>query len=185
MDREVIFLNIKRLWAKLTRNFRASLGGCPAPALVVGAGVCMLLGASVRGVCGSPYQNGMMLPFGHLLPPVWLMTLLWMLSYALLGAAFARVMCDRRCDVPTEMVKYRGGMTYLAMLLLGFLWYPVFFCAGRVFVAALIVLGVLVLCLVTALRYLRAFFGVSLVLFAHAIFLAWLFLVNLGAALGV
>jgi hypothetical protein len=44
---------------------------------------------------------------------------------------------------------------------------------------------VLVLCLVTALRYLRTFLGVSIVLFAHAIFLFWLFLVNLGAALGV
>lgn len=177
-------MNIKRLWGNMTRYFRASLGGCPAVALVVGAGVCMLLGASVRGVCGSPYQNGMMLSFGHLLPPVWLMTLLWMLSYALLGAGFARVLGDRRCDVPTELVKYRGGMTYLAMLLLGFLWYPVFFCAGRVFAAALIALGVLVLCLVTAWRYRRAFLAVSVVLLAHAVFVAWLLLINLGAALG-
>lgn len=185
MDREVIFLNIKRLWAKAMREVRASLGGCPALALVVGAGVCMLLGASVRGVCGSPYQNGMMLQFGHRMPPVWLMTLLWMLSYALLGAAFARVMCDRRCDVPTEVVKYRGGMTYLGMLLLGFLWYPVFFCAGRVFVAALIVLGVLALCLVTVILYWRTFRVTAILLSCHAAFLVWLLLINLGAALGV
>ena len=177
---EATFLNIKRFWARLGREMRASLGGCPVVALGVGAGVCMLAGAILRGVCGSPYQSTMMLRFGHRLPPVWLMTLLWMLSYALLGAAFARVMCDRRCGVPVEIVKYRGGMTYLAMLFLGFLWYPTFFCAGRVFAAALIVLGVLALCILTALLYFRTFRITAMLLFGHAAFLVWLLLINLG-----
>ena len=177
-----MFLNSKRWWARLCREARAALGGCSVVALCVGAGVCMLAGALLRGMCGSPYQSAMMLRFGHRLPPVWLMTLLWMLSYALLGAAFARVMCDRRCGVPVEIVKYRGGMTYLAMLMLGFLWYPTFFCAGRVFAAALIVLGVLALCLLTALLYLRVFRITAMLLFWHAVFLMWLLLVNLGAA---
>ena len=167
------------------REVRALLSACPVAVLIAGAGVCMLAGACVRGVCGSPYQNGMMLQFGHLMPPVWLMTLLWMLFYALLGAAFARVMCDRRCDALTDVIKYRGGMTYLAMLFLGYLWYPTFFCAGRIFVAALIVLGVLFLCLVTALIYWRTFRVTAILLFGHAAFLLWLLLINLGAALGI
>ena len=178
-------MRIKRWWDRRMREVRASLSACPVAVLIAGAGVCMLAGALVRSVCGSPYQNGMMLQFGRLMPSVWLMMLLWMLFYALLGAAFACVMCDRRCDAPTDVIKYRGGMTYLAMLLLGYLWYPTFFCAGRVFAAALIVLGVLVLCLVTAVLYLRTFRVTAILLFAHALFLLWLLLINLGAALGV
>ena len=178
-------MNIKQLWARGCRRVRASLWGCSVTALIVGAGVCMLAGALVRGVCGSPYQSGMMLQFGHLLPPVWSMTLLWTVWYALLGAAFARVLCDRRCAAPSEVVKYRGGMAYLAMLFLGFLWYPTFFCAGRVFVSALIVLGVLLLCLLTALAYWRVFRITAILLFAHALFLFWLLLINLGVVLGV
>ena len=138
----------------------------------------MLIGVIVRGVCGSPYQSGMMFAFDRLMPPVWAMTLLWMLWYALLGAAWARVMFDRRCDPGTQAVKYRGGMTFLAMLFLGYLWYPVFFCAARPFLGALIVLGVLALCILTALCYIKLFRGVAVILLLHAVFLIWMLILN-------
>lgn len=171
-------MNMKKRWAAWCRRVRCSLADCSAVALLIGAGMLMLIGVIVRGVCGSPYQSGMMLAFGHILPPVWAMTLLWMLWYALLGAAWARVMFDRRCDPGTQAVKYRGGMTFLAMLFLGYLWYPVFFCAARPFLGALIVLGVLALCVLTALCYIKLFRGVAVILLLHAVFLIWMLILN-------
>ena len=51
----------------------------------------MLAGVLVRGASGSPYQQGMMIQFGHVIPPVWLMTVLWVLWYFVLGSLFAMV----------------------------------------------------------------------------------------------
>ncbi len=173
-------MNMKKQWEAWCRRIRCAMNECSAVALLIGAGALMLCGVIVRGVCGSPYQSGMMMHFGRVIPPVWLMTLLWMTWYALLGAAFARVMFDRRCDGYTETVKYRGGMAYLAMLFLGFLWYPIFFCAARPFLGALIVLGVLILCILTALRYIKLFRGVAFLLLCHAVFLVWMLILNLA-----
>ena len=171
---------MKKFWASLCRRLRCALSGGSAVAMLIGAGTLMLLGVVVRGVCGSPYQQTILLRFDRILPSVWVMTLAWMLWYALLGAAFARVMSDRRCDPHTQAVKYRGGMRFLALLFLGFLWYPVFFCAARPFLGALIVAGVLALCVWTAFCYARLFRGVATVLLAHALFLIWLLILNIA-----
>ena len=174
-------MNMKKQWEAWCRRIRCALNECSAAALLIGAGALMLCGVIVRGVCGSPYQSGMMLHFGRILPPVWLMTLLWMIWYALLGGAFARVMSDRRCDGYTEAVKYRGGMSFLCMLFLGFLWYPVFFFAGRIFLSVVICASVLALCVVTAWCYRAVFRVVAAVLTVHALFLLWLFILNVAA----
>lgn len=171
---------MKKMISNIKRRLRCALAGRSAAAMLIGAGVLMLTGSIVRGACGSPYHSGMMLRFATLLPPVWLMGLCWMMWYALLGAALFGVLSDVRTDACTEAVKYRGGMSFLCMLFLGFLWYPVFFCAGRIFLSVLICLSVLALCVLTALCYRKLFPAAALVLFLHALFLVWLLILNVG-----
>jgi len=171
---------IKRSFGRWARRARCALAGRSLGLPLVGGGVLLLIATLVRGVCGSPYENGILLHCKELLPPVWLMTLLWMVWYVLLGGAFALVMSDRRCDPYTVSQRLGGGMTYLGMLMMGFLWYPTFFCAGRVFAASLIVLGVLALCVFTALLYWRAYRPAALLLFAHALFLLWMLVLSVA-----
>jgi tryptophan-rich sensory protein len=173
-------MNMKKKWEAWCRRIRCAMNECSAVALLIGAGALMLCGVIVRGVCGSPYQSGMMMHFGRVIPPVWLMTLLWMTWYALLGAAFARVMFDRRCDGYTETVKYRGGMAYLAMLFLGFLWYPLFFAAGAVLFSAVLLIAILALCLACAIAYLSVCRPAAIILFCHAAWLLWLAVINIA-----
>jgi tryptophan-rich sensory protein len=175
-----IFMKMKRLMERWARGVRCAMAGRPVAVPLIGGGVLLLAATLVRGVCGSPYENGILLHCKDLLPPVWLMTLLWMVWYVLLGGAFALVMSDRRCDPYTVSQRLGGGMTYLGMLMLGFLWYPTFFCAGRVFAAALVVLGVLALCVFTALLYWRAYRPAALLLFAHALFLLWMLVLSVA-----
>lgn len=172
---------MKKIISRIKRSVQCALAGHSVTAMLLGGGTLMLAGSIVRGVSGSPYQNGMMLRFGPLFPPVWLMGLSWMLWYALLGACLFGVLSDHRSDACTQAVKYRGGMSFLCMLFLGFLWYPIFFCTGRIFLSVLLCMAVLALCVVTALTYRSVFRIASLVLFAHALFLAWLLILNVAA----
>jgi tryptophan-rich sensory protein len=172
---------MKKTISRVKRWVRRALTGCSVTGMLTGAGSLTLAGSIVRGVSGSPYQNGMMLRFGSLFPPVWLMGLMWMLWYALLGAALFCVLSDVRNDACTEAIKYRGGMSFLCMLFLGFLWYPVFFSTGRIFLSVLICASVLVLCVVTAWCYRVAFRLTAVLLTIHALFLLWLLILNIAA----
>ena len=148
---------------------------CSAAILLIGASVCVLPGAFVRLFSGSPYGYGMMVSFGHLVPPVWLMSLGWTVWYALLGATFAASLwyaARRSCVVRAEV--YRAGMLFLSMILIGLWWYPCFFVACDVLLATLIVLIVLTLCVLCAIAFWHTLRTASAVLIAHAVWLAWL-----------
>lgn len=156
-----------------------------AAVLLIGASLCVLAGACVRLLSGSPYGYGMMVQFGALLPPVWLMSLGWTLWYAVLGATFAATLwhaARRSCAVRAEV--YRAGMLFLSMVFVGLWWYPVFFVACDAFLALLISLAVLALCVLTAIAYWRVARPAAAVLIAHAVWLAWLAGVGARIAFG-
>lgn len=169
-------MGMKRWMERTTRRVRCAMAGRPVAPSLIGGGVLLLVATLVRGVCGDPYQRGIFLLCGDAIPPVWVMTLCWMVWYFVLGGTFVWVIWDGRCDPPTMVKRDRGGMAYLAMLMLGLFWYPTFFCAGRVLLAALIVLAVLALCVITAWVYWRSciYRLAGAVLFAHAVFLLWM-----------
>lgn len=176
-------MNLKARWAGLCRQGRRCLARCPVPAMLTGAAVLMAAGTAVRLASGSPFARGMMLQFGNVIPPVWLMSVCWLLWYGVLGAVFAAVMCGGRCDLYTQAARYRGGMLFVCMIFLGFLWYPLFFIAGHVLPALLVHLSVLALCVLTALCYWQYFRVAAIVLFAHAGYLLWLAAVNVAVML--
>lgn len=162
-------------WCELGTTWRRRWGDCSAAVLLIGASVCVLLGACVRLLSGSPYGYGMMVQFGEILPPVWLMSLGWTVWYAVLGATFAATLwhaARRSCTVRAEV--YRAGMFFLAMVLVGLWWYPVFFVACDVLFSTVIALTVLALCIATATAYWCTLRAASVVLIVHAVWLAWL-----------
>lgn len=173
-------MNVRDLGRSLHRTVRLWLGGCPTPLALCGAGALMLCGGAVRFVSGSPYRFGIMAHFGHMIPPVWLMALLWTVWYGVLGATLCVALLGGGRDACSRAEKYRGGMLFIGMVFLGFLWYPLFFSAGHVALAAVLLLVVLVLCILTGLCWLRAARAAGVVMLLHAAFLAWLLILNVA-----
>ena len=179
-------MSLKTLCSSFSRGVRRLLCGCPIPALLTGAGVLMVAGAIVRFVSGSPYARGMMAVFGAIIPPPPLMSLFWMLWYGLLGATFVATLCRTKRVSPSACADiYRGGMLFLVMIFLGFLWYPLFFAAGHIWLATVLLLAVLALCILTAVCYVRLCRMAGIVLFCHATWLVWLTVVSVRILFGI
>lgn len=150
-------------------------------ALVVGC-VFLLAGKIVRWICGSPWGSLAALRLGDTLPSFFWMSFLWSIWYFVLGATFGAVMFDESCAGVIRLrtvEKYRGGMYFVAMILLGFLWYPLFFVLAHFYLATLICLVVTLLAILTAICYLRFSRLAGGVLLLHAIFLVALSLWSL------
>ena len=102
--------------------------------LIVGA--CFaLLGIGVRFFVGAPYFTILALGIESLLPPIWLMCVLWTLSFFSIGFAFCFVLCYRSGCYEVE--KYKGGMVFVLMAVLELCWYPTFFGVGLIFLSVL------------------------------------------------
>ncbi len=177
-------MNFKRCWRELSRRGRCVLSNLPLVGMLVGGGICMLCGALVRALCGSPYQSAMLLRLGPHIPSPLFMTVIWALWYMVLGGALSYVLLDRRCDPGTLAVRYRGGMSYLAMLFCGFFWYPLFFACGRPVLAFFLLLGIVLLCFWTVVIYLRVYRAVAWVLMVHGVFLLWMLFLNVVIVFG-
>lgn len=140
----------------------------PILMVIVGILIC-LIGLLVRIGVGAPYRMMLELGIGDLVPPVWLMALLWSMALFSIGCAGGFVIGYRERGYPGE--KYKGCMLFLLLVVLEMLWYPMFFSLGFVFLSVL--LTVLILCLSVATT--SCFYRVSK--FAGMIFLlhnAWL-----------
>ncbi|MBQ8718421.1 MAG: tryptophan-rich sensory protein [Clostridia bacterium] len=145
-------------------------------ALICGL-VVLLAGGMVRGICGGPWGTRGALQLGERLPSVALMTLFWSAWYFILGALFGAVMFDERfCGVVDlrTVAKYRGAAALLCMIVLSFLWYPLFFLAARFALSALLSALLTFLAVVAAVNYVKVsrVAGVILLLYAAILLIA-------------
>lgn len=150
--------------------------------MLVCGGALLFAGELVRGICGSPRRCVALIPLWDRLPPMWLLALLWRLWYFLLGALFGAELSAQRafgviCLRATERA-FAGGL-FVAMVLLGFLWYPLFFVASRFFLCALLAALIVLFCARCAWKYLRCNALLSVVLWLHCAFLCWMLVLNL------
>ncbi|MBQ9784643.1 MAG: tryptophan-rich sensory protein [Clostridia bacterium] len=147
------------------------------PIFMLLVGTVMLAGGmAVRFAVGSPHVMMLALGIGDLVPPVWLMTLLWSVSFFVIGAAAGFVLGYRigGCEVD----KYKGGMLFVLLAVLELCWYPTLFGAGLVFLSVLEC--ILILCLsvgVTLCFYRVSKFAGALFLF-HNIWLCYMLILN-------
>lgn len=115
----------------------------------------VILGIFTRWVSGSPIPTLHYIGAMELTPPIWLMVLLFCLSYAVAGLALGIALGYRACAHPEK--KYQGAMWLCISLALGYAWYPLFF-AARVFLVAT---AVSVLCFFSSLLATLCFASVS------------------------
>ena len=173
-------MRIQTWWSGVCRRVRRLTADMPVPAMLVGSGALMLAGAVVRVVSGSPYAHGIMVRFGALMPPAFWMSLGWLLWYGILGAVFVGTLCRAGRVSPSARADiYAGGMLFLTMIFLGFLWYPLFFSAGVLLLSAILMLIITALCIACGCLYIKCCRPAATVLFCHAAWLVWLCVVNI------
>lgn len=148
-----------------------------SPVLMIVIGALLVIGAIlVRAFVGSPYRTMMELGIADLVPPVWLMTFLWSVSFFVIGCAAGFVLGYRIGGCEGE--KYKGCMLFVLLAVLELSWYPALFGANLVFLSVL--LSIAILCLAVAVT--GCFYRVSklagMLLLFHDVWLAYMLILN-------
>ena len=139
--------------------------------------ILLFLGIFTRWVSGSPLPTLHYLNVKSVVPPSWLMVLLFSISYIVAGLSLGIALGS--CFCPCGEKKYQGAMWFTIALALGYVWYPLFFCA-HLFLVSVIVCALCLfasicatICFVTVSR-LSAFFGI-----VYDCFLLYLLFLNM------
>lgn len=109
--------------------------------------ILVFTGIFTRWVSGSPVWIIHSLGIGSIVPPTYIMALLSCLAYFLGGTALASVLGGGCFSDMAQ--RYRGAMWFCIMASLGYVWYPIFFCANLIFVS-MIISALCIFCAVTA-----------------------------------
>ena len=143
----------------------------------------VFLGIFVRWASGSPIPTLYFVGAKDVIPPIWLLVLLFCISYVIAGLALGTSLGNRSC--PYSEKKYQGAMWFVICLAIGYAWYPVFFCARLFLVSA----GMSALCLFSAVCATLCFASVSKSSFFLALlydcWLLYLFLLNMKIFFGI
>ena len=136
----------------------------------------LFLGIFTRWVSGSPQRVLYYIKISHIVPPTWLLLLLFsafdIVSGLALGAALGTVFCSR------GEKKYQGAMWFCISLSLGYAWYPIFFCAELFLVSLIISISCLFCSICATICFSRVSnlaFALSL---ASSLWLLYLLLLN-------
>lgn len=131
--------------------------------------ILLFLGIFTRWISGSPLSTLHYIGVRNIIPPTWLMILLFSLFYIVAGISLGAALGNRFCLCGE--LKYQGAMWFCISLAIGYAWYPIFFCS-RLFLVSLIAS---VLCLFSATCATICFARVSAISFAFAVlYEAWL-----------
>lgn len=92
-------------------------------------GACSGLAAAVflRLTVGSPLPILRLLGAEALLPPLWLVGILWLLSYALAGASVGYILACRAGGGDRDALRWRGITFLVLAVTLSFAWYSLLF----------------------------------------------------------
>ncbi|MBQ9798012.1 MAG: tryptophan-rich sensory protein [Clostridia bacterium] len=175
--REVLFLYQKK-YGRMTIGAWLNLEmeqSNPLIMLLLGVGM-VAGGILIRFFVGSPHLVILSLNIETMIPPVWLMTLLWTLSFLIVGCAAGFVLGYRArgCEVD----KYKGGMLFVLLAVLELCWYPTFFGAGLLFLSVLESILILCLGIGTTLCFYRVSRFSGMLLLLHDLWLIYLLILN-------
>lgn len=151
-----------------------------SPPVMILLGVMLAVGGIlVRAFVGGPHRTILELGIVHLIPPVWLMAVLWTVAFFTVGCAAGFVLGMHRGGYDGE--RYKGCMLFVLLAVLELCWYPTFFGAGLYFLSVLE--SILILCLSLAVTF--CFYRVSkfagMLFFLHDVWLIYMLILNFSA----
>ena len=131
----------------------------------------------VRAAAGSPYRVISYCSLQNIIPPVWVMVFSWIIWYLTLGGVIGSVLGSHYCR--DEVAKYKGGMLFVLMMALGYVWYPLFFGAAALFFALLIAEAVLTLSILCAFIFMRVKKWAAWAMFCFSVWMAYMVIINI------
>lgn len=146
--------------------------------VVAGIACVTFAGLLSRFLSGSPYRMLCLVGIRRSLPPIWVFSLAWLLSYVLLGFCFGAALGSR--TLGREIHKYKGSFFFVIMMVFNIIWYPLFFKAGAVFLSLVDSAFVLIFCLLAALEYHRLRRCVGVCMFVHLAWIIYCFALNMS-----
>ncbi len=147
------------------------------PFLMVAFGILLTIGGIlIRAFVGSPYRTVLELGIKDIVPPAWLMTLLWSLSFFIIGAAAGFVLGYRMGGCDGE--KYKGCMLFVMLCVLELCWYPTLFGAHLVFLSVLESILILCLSIAVTISFYRVSKFAGMILLFHSIWLIYMLILN-------
>ncbi len=117
----------------MRRSFSDMWSGTERVSAAVGGGVAVLVTVSVRVAVGGPVELFHYLGAGEVLPPLWLMGLLWLGGFFVIGATVGvLIISPRRCG-GREADVWRGCTCLVLSLGAALMWYTLLFGKGSLF----------------------------------------------------
>ncbi len=175
---EVIFMSMIRTGKrKISGIIRAELCRIDLRCVIVGAAVVLLCGFFSSLAAGSAAQyRELEKPAGS--PPAFLFPLVWTFLYLLIGGAAGAVACSKERALAGD--RFRGLAAFGLMMILNFIWAPLFFGAGAYLTAFLDVAAMIVLTFFCAVYFGRVYLVSALAMSAYLLWLFYAAYLNLG-----
>lgn len=147
------------------------------PIVMLTVGILLtLVGIPIRIGVGSPYRTIRILGIEDLLPPVWLLTMLWMLAAFTVGCAAGFVIAYRVGGRREE--KYRGCLYFVLLAIVELCWYPTLFGGQLVFLSVLESILALCLSLAVTFSFYRVTKFAGMIFLLHDIWLVYMLILN-------
>lgn len=132
---------------------------------------------AVRYLGGDPYEKIHLYGMQEYLPPVKLLSCLWLLWHFLLGLAAGWVLFGQP---KLPVAAYRGGMYFLLMLGAGYFFYPCFFTANARFLAFLLLAVALFFAVLCIADWFSLCAGAGVAIGLYAVWLVYLLILVLN-----
>ena len=147
------------------------------PFVMLTVGVLLTIaGILVRIGVGSPYRTILELGIGDMIPPAWIMAIVWAFSFFIVGCAGGFVLAYR--TVGKDVEKYKGSLYFVLLCVTELCWYPTLFGKGFVFLSVLLCLVILCLSLATTFCFYRVTSFAGMLLLFHDVWLIYMLLLN-------
>lgn len=143
---------------------------------VICASLFVIIAVIIRGYTGNPYRIINHCDIKDLIPSVWVMTIIWILWFVLLGIAFGSIFSGEKNN--NNENKYKCGMLFTTMMALEYAWYPMFFGKGALFLALLICECVLLLSVFCFISFLRINLYYAMIMCGFSLWMIWMVILN-------
>lgn len=151
----------------------------------IGGALAVLAALLVRLACGSPHWLVLRADSGHFLPPLWVLTLLWLGGYFFMGCAWGHIFSLRPLNPCRDAWRWRGSTFLVLTMVFSLMWYPLLFGMSAWFFSWLCLGLTVVLGGICALYWFRVSQGAALVLSGVLIWYIYLFLLQLTVMLHI
>lgn len=141
----------------------------------------VLAGGVLVSIFGGDRRLYAVINKSPLAPPSFVFPIVWTVLYLLIGGAAGAVFgYERKCG---EVEKYKGLFLFLLMLMLNYLWYPLFFGAGMFLIAFIDILLMIALTIIIRKLFGRILCSAKLVMTIYLIWLIYAAILNLSVVL--